>query len=99
MDLDLLEKKLNKTREKTWKVTKTLGVALKSLAVSMVEYGFLAWIMFYIWDHFGWERTALVLACGVILFGLKQRRSDDFQQYQIRELSRKIEELSKNGRA
>lgn len=94
MNLEKLETDLNKTIAKIWKVEKILLTTLKSLGVSIAEYGFLVWAMLFIWGLYGWERTALVLACGVILFGLRQRNDSAIKSYEIARLKKELEAVT-----
>lgn len=91
--LEKLVADMEKTKNKLWKIEKKFLGFFKGLIVAGAEYAFMAWIFLWIYDTYGWEKTVITLAIGVILFGLRQRLDGGMKDLEIKELKAELFKL------
>lgn len=71
VDLDALEKQLEVYKNFLWSIEKRMILTFWALIKVAIQYSFMLWIYLTIYDMYGMERTAIALAVGVILFGIR----------------------------
>ena len=72
-----LANKLDAYKSFMWGYQKRLIVTFWSLFKAVLQYSFMLWIYLWVFDEFGIERTAIALAVGVILFGIRGKIAVD----------------------